>query len=225
MGNLVTPKQRPDYGEHRNAHGHIEMTPKDKRSKVEISEIEAAFARSFLANGFRGTSVDSVAKELGVPKGSVFYHIGTKEEVFFRVQMEGMREFTDQLRQIANSDDSPEIQLREAIRDSIRRVDPSVGPLFTISRDSHHLQPEHAAELEALRHDYQSLFIGIIESGIDAGIFRTQEHLKVVVFGILRFIGLVRDWYNPDGDLSLNELADVYWVFTCGGLGHDVRID
>ncbi|OYD66956.1 TetR/AcrR family transcriptional regulator [Rhodococcus sp. OK302] len=197
------------------------MTPKEKRPKIEASEIEAAFARSFLANGFRGTSVDSVARELGVPKGSVFYHIGTKEEVFFRVQMEGMREFTHQLRQITNSGNPPEIQLREAIRDSVRRVDPSAGPLFAISRDSHHLQPEHAAELEAVRHDYQSLFIGIIESGIDAGIFRTQEHLKVVVFGILRFIGLVRDWYNPDGDLSLDELADVYWVFICGGLGHD----
>ncbi|WP_237421953.1 hypothetical protein [Gordonia sp. SID5947] len=65
------------------------------------------------------------------------------------------------------------------------------------------------------------MFIGIIEDGVAAGTFRQQEHLKVVVFGILRFIGLVKDWYRPDGELSLNELADLYWSFTCRGLGHE----
>ncbi|MGC4961408.1 TetR/AcrR family transcriptional regulator [Gordonia sp. DT101] len=195
--------------------------PKAKRSRATATEIEAAFARSFLAHGYRGTSVDAVAKDLGMPKGSIFYHIGTKEAVFFRVQMAGMREFTDRLREIAESGEPAEIRLREAIRDSVRRVDPSAGPLFAMSRDNHHLPPEHAAELEEVRRDYQALFIGIIEDGVAAGTFRPQEHLKVVVFGILRFIGLVKDWYRSDGELSLNELADLYWSFTCRGLGHE----
>lgn len=208
----------------KRANGHVPgvTASKEKRPKATAADIEAAFARSFLAHGYRGTSVDAVAKELGVPKGSVFYHIGTKEEVFFRVQFQGMREFTDRLREIAESGEPADLRLREAIRDSVRRVDPSAGPLFAISRDSHHLQADHAAELEAVRHEYQTLFIGIIEAGVRDGIFRHQEHLKVVVFGILRFIGLVRDWYRPDGELSLNELADLYWEFTCRGLGHEV---
>ncbi|MYR08292.1 TetR family transcriptional regulator [Gordonia sp. SID5947] len=115
--------------------------PKAKRPKATAADIEAAFARSFLANGYRGTSVDAVAKDLGMPKGSIFYHIGTKEAVFFRVQMAGMREFTDRLREISESDEPAEIRLREAIRDSVRRVDPSAGPLFAMSRDNHHLPP------------------------------------------------------------------------------------
>ncbi|WP_232718816.1 TetR/AcrR family transcriptional regulator [Gordonia metallireducens] len=197
--------------------------PKTQRTKVTVTDIEAAFARSFLVNGYRGTSVDAVAKELGVPKGSIFYHIGTKEAVFFRVQMAGMREFTNRLRDIANTSEPAEIRLREAIRDSVRRVDPTAGPLFAMSRDNHHLPPEHAAELEAVRREYQALFTGIVEDGVEAGTFRRQEHLKVVIFGILRFIGLVRDWYRADGELSLNELADVYWAFICRGLGHEVE--
>lgn len=195
------------------------MAAKREREKPTARDIETAFARSFLEKGYRETSVESIARELGIPKGSVFYHIGTKEAVFFRVQMEGMREFTDRLGEIAQEDISAELRLKNAIFDSLRRVDPSVGPLFSVSRDSHYLEPENARKLEAVRHEYQELFIKIIQDGIDDGVFAPQQHLKVVVFGILRFIGLVRDWYKPEGDLSLDQIAEVYWEFTCRGLG------
>lgn len=197
-------------------------TRKRERGKGSAKEIEDAFARSFLEKGYRGTSVEAIAHELDIPKGSVFYHIGTKEAVFFRVQFEGMVEFTDSLRAIVEEDAPADVRLRSAIRDSVRRVDPSAGPLFMLSRDSHFLEPEHARELAAVRHEYQTLFTRIVEDGIDAGIFHPQEHLKVVVFGILRLVGLVRDWYRPDKDASLMDIADTYWRFICRGLGYEV---
>lgn len=198
-------------------------TPRRRRERPGPAEIAAAFAKSFLEKGYQGTSVESVARELDIPKGSVFYHIGTKEEVFFRVQMEGMEEFTASLRAIVQSSASPPERLREAIRDNIRRVDPAAGPLFNLTRDSHFLEKDHAREIEVVRDEYLSLFTSILDDGMEAGDFAPQPDTakKVVIFGLLRMIGLVRDWYRPGGDLSLSEVADIYWAFTCRGLGFE----
>jgi AcrR family transcriptional regulator len=192
-----------------------------QQAKPGAKEIEAAFARGFQENGYQATSVESVARELGVPKGSLFYHIGTKEDVFFRVQQQGMQEFTDSLRAIAEREAPAEERLREAIRDSIRRVDPSSGPLFFMRRDNRYLSTEHRHELQGVRDDYQRLFTKIILDGVDAGVFMPQKQLGVVVFGILRMIGNVVDWYRPGGPLSLEEIANVYWEFICRALGYD----
>jgi len=198
------------------------MSIQYKRNRVAEDEIVEAFARSFTKHGYLGTSVNSIALELGIAKGSVSYYIGSKEAILYRVHLEGIREFTEMLREIADSPLPAEQRLRAAIHDSLRRVDPEAGPLFHLSKDTRYLKPEHQATIAKVKREYLGLFTRIIEEGIDSGVFQPQTNLKVIIFGILRFVGLVKDWYNPDEALSLPEIAETYWEFICRGLGYQV---
>jgi AcrR family transcriptional regulator len=40
------------------------------------------FIKSFGANGFEGTSVDYLAKQVGIKKGSIYTHYSGKNEIF-----------------------------------------------------------------------------------------------------------------------------------------------
>ncbi|MFF6983842.1 TetR/AcrR family transcriptional regulator [Streptomyces sp. NPDC008343] len=54
--------------------------------------VEAAMRR-FADDGFHGTRVEVIAKDLGISKASVFQHFGTKEELFVSAFRQAVRSF------------------------------------------------------------------------------------------------------------------------------------
>lgn len=63
-------------------------TPRKKTSQRILSAASRIFGRS----GYRGASVDDVAKEAGVSKGLVHYHFHTKEKLVIAAQKATFRE-------------------------------------------------------------------------------------------------------------------------------------
>jgi AcrR family transcriptional regulator len=52
------------------------------RREIDDDRIAEAAMRHFAEHGYKGTRVEDVAHDLGIAKGSVFRHFGTKEELF-----------------------------------------------------------------------------------------------------------------------------------------------
>jgi len=53
------------------------------RSAAKRERIVEAAMRAFAENGYQGTKVEDVAAELGIAKGSIFQHFGSKAGLFF----------------------------------------------------------------------------------------------------------------------------------------------
>jgi TetR/AcrR family transcriptional regulator, acrAB operon repressor len=67
----------------------------------------AAAVDSFARLGYQGTSIDRIAREVGVTKGAVYYHFRDKEELLFAAVQDRIGGFErDVLRTIPNSDDA-----------------------------------------------------------------------------------------------------------------------
>jgi AcrR family transcriptional regulator len=196
------------------------------RGQIDKSRIEEAFGRSFQKNGYQATSVESVARELGIPKGSIFHHVGTKEAVFVRLLVESMIEFADLTEQIADSPVSSPERLRIAIRDSVRRsADLPMPPtLSAFEGGTPSLSDEDRNTYLNHRERYERAFSRIISDGISDGVFDEQEEFRLIVFGILRLLGGIDTWYRSDGRLSHMEIADIYWAFFCQSLGFPAEV-
>ncbi len=66
--------------------------PKDPRLR---GRIVTAAAREFATRGFRGASLDRIARRAGVTKGGIYFHFRSKEDLFFAAldeQRAGRRE-------------------------------------------------------------------------------------------------------------------------------------
>ena len=69
-----------------------------------IDQIISGAERAFLDNGYELTSMDAVAKQAGVARGSVYNHFSSKEELFLAVMRRGTAEFVERsLRHDADS--------------------------------------------------------------------------------------------------------------------------
>ena len=77
----VPPRvRRPGERPHRGAMEPVDRIEAPPTSKAE--SILAAAKRTFLAAGFGAVSMDTIAREAGVSKATVYAHFAGKEELF-----------------------------------------------------------------------------------------------------------------------------------------------
>src|SRR4051794_38523212 len=78
-------------------------------------EVLSAAARVFHAQGYAGTSVQDVADELGILKGSLYHYISSKEELLFRLLDGTHTDVSRILDEVAAADLPPLERLREYV--------------------------------------------------------------------------------------------------------------
>ncbi len=64
---------------------------RSERTQDKRAQIVATAMRHFAENGYQGARIDDIAGELGIAKGSIFQHFGSKSGLFFEVFMSAVR--------------------------------------------------------------------------------------------------------------------------------------
>jgi len=85
-------------------------------------------------------------------------------------------------------------------------------------REIRHLTPENAATIREKRAEFRDHIESIIKEGIENGEFRKNLEAKMITFAILGITNWSYQWFNPSGDLSVRELADMYTDFILHGI-------
>jgi len=86
------------------------------RTLTRLAIINAA-AKLFAHQGFEKTTVDEVATEAGIAKGTIFYNFKTKDEIFFSVLKQGIDNLADLARERAEGRTTP-IEKMDAVYDA-----------------------------------------------------------------------------------------------------------
>ena len=85
------------------------------RTLTRLAIINAA-AKLFALQGFEKTTVDEVALEAGIAKGTIFYNFKTKDEIFLSVLQQGIDNLTGLAREQAERGTTPTEKM-EAVYD------------------------------------------------------------------------------------------------------------
>lgn len=72
-------------------------------NKTKRAIFEAAI-KIFSTNGYEGATMDDMAQEAGVAKGTLYYHFKSKEELFKYIITEGMELIGEQLNEAAEKE-------------------------------------------------------------------------------------------------------------------------
>lgn len=86
-----------------------------ERDEGKRQAILAAAKRLFAAKGFHGSSVSDIAREAGLPVGSLYTYFAGKDEVFRSVVDEGWEEFYGELAEALGGPGRPEDKLSLAV--------------------------------------------------------------------------------------------------------------
>lgn len=86
----------------------------DRDCETKRAILEAA-RRRFLHYGYKKTTIDEIAMDAGVGKGTVYLYFCGKEDLLLSIACEVKRNITEQMRAISSSLASPEEKLRRML--------------------------------------------------------------------------------------------------------------
>ncbi|WP_319432321.1 TetR/AcrR family transcriptional regulator [Mycobacterium sp. RTGN5] len=175
-------------------------------------------AAVFGREGFGRARLEDVAAEVGINRASLYYYVGTKEELLIALIEGPALEMTRHCREALESDGRADVKLRRALRHYVEDLQ-NRPELFLLFSESHHIAAMSGTEgIVSNADDYGRTLLAIIEEGITTEVFRSDLDPRMVMLGVLGMHNWIYRWYVPGGRRSLTEIGDVFAEMILSGL-------
>jgi AcrR family transcriptional regulator len=175
-------------------------------------------ARSlFSERGYPATTVRDIAREMKMQAGSLYAHIESKEDVLWEIVERAAEQFLAAVEPIALSGESPTEKLRQMVRAHVQVVADNLEDATIFLHEWKFLGEERRRAIAARRNDYERLYRHVIDEGIQARAFASADP-KMAALLVLSAVNWMPQWYNPDGPLSPQEVADSFSEMILRGL-------
>lgn len=185
-------------------------------------EVLNAAARLFSERGYADTSVQDVADELGILKGSLYHYIRTKEDLLFWLLEDVHRDVEEILEDVAEAEGlDPVERIALYVR---RQVLYNLDNLERISIYYHDMERLSADRLESIvarRRAHERFIAGLIRDAQSQGLADTSLDPRVLANCLFGTIIWTYRWYRPNGRVSRQSIAEHCADFVLRGIvGH-----
>jgi AcrR family transcriptional regulator len=176
----------------------------------------------FDKKGFTGTSIKEIVEELNVTKGTFYYYFKSKEELLKDIHLTYIDDLIDQQKVILeDSSKDSTAKLYGLIFMVISNIRSNLESARIFTREVRHLSGKHVEEIKAKRNLFRMRYQELIETGIRQGEFKDTIPADMLTFGILGIINWTYYWYNPEGEVTEEELAQMFTNVILEGVKKD----
>ena len=170
-------------------------------------ELVQIAGRLFAENGFHVTTIRDVADAAGIQSGSLYHHFTSKESMVEEL----LREYWDKLlegyRGVAADEPDATRAARGLVRRSVVLLDECRYALRIMLSDWAYLAKSFPFMEESLQ-ECQDIWIEILERGQREGAFDEGLDAKIVYRTIMASVSGTTRWFDPNGRLGVEALAD-----------------
>lgn len=168
------------------------MMNKTKRKIFEAS------MKLFSEKGYEGTSIEEITSEVGVAKGTLYYHFTSKEEIFDFLISEGMGLLENSIQIKVNKQESYIDKIRAIILIQIKLI-AKYEKFITILTTEMWGTGERAKVCQNFVNGYLGDIKNILDEGIEKGELKetNTDFMSKEILGFL-FSGLYEKKTNPD---------------------------
>lgn len=161
-------------------------------------------ARLFHAKGYAGTSVEAIARELGVSKAVIHYYWGTKEELLEEIQDSALLLLRGKLCQVVLEESPYETWLEATVSAYIDAVLENRFFISVLVRDFASSERTREKRRAFMRECQKE-----IEADISAGGVRDFDP-HVLILALVGMCSTIANWYDPEGKMSREEIKETY---------------
>lgn len=187
-------------------------------------EVLDAAVKVFHERSYAAATVQDVADELGILKGSLYHYIDTKEDLLFRLCEAVHRDVEAILEEVRAIEG---LSALERLRTFVRRqVEYNLDHLPEISvyyHDGDRLEGERKAEVVAMRRANTAFVSGLIKEAQEAGDADPSIDARLQANCLFATVIWTYRWYRPGGRDSRQKIADACAAYAIGGLVGDRR--
>jgi AcrR family transcriptional regulator len=202
------PSRAERHARHARTAGLHRLPPlslSTSRRALARAEILTAAAELFRARGYRATTLEELARRLGMSKKTLYGHFRSKEDLLAAIFHRTMTLVEQGLAAIVRSRVAPTEQLREVIRHQVRTVvaEQAFLTVFFAEETSLPIRLRRAITRRKARYDHAV-------QGIVKRCGRLTVHPRLLVFALLGMSNWTHRWYDPQGRWEADDIADAF---------------
>ena len=189
-----------------------------REGKAIRVDILNAASHVFGTKGYDRATLDDVAEVVGMQKGSLYYHIDSKEQLLLQIHERlNTTLLTRTKLKLGGRKGTPADDLADAIRVLVELIAESREEVRVALKEYHHLSPENALIILDHRKAYMKLIADIIKRIMSNGSVPSRRKLEIIAFGVLGMAYFVSEWYDEKKDAP-EQIADIYTALIMRGL-------
>ncbi|WP_173916394.1 TetR/AcrR family transcriptional regulator [Halobacillus sp. Marseille-Q1614] len=166
--------------------------------------------RLFEQYGFHGVTVKQIVEASKTSKGGFYHHFHSKEELLFVIHDAFITYVSKEARAAMAIHSSPVYQIQAIIRSFVKVFDLYKPHISVFYQESIYLKPAYEKQIKRKRDEFKQMVLQVIEEGQTTGHFRKEVPPILVTMSILGMVNWIYKWYDPDGEFSIDEIADAY---------------
>jgi AcrR family transcriptional regulator len=185
------------------------------RRNRDAEVIEAAI-KVFWQKGFAAASVQDVADEVGVLKGSLYHYIDSKEDLLFRIFDESHTQASAIVKEVAATDAPPLERLRIYVERYLAWYLEHIERVSLYFSEWRHLTGARRTTVLKQRRLYEDFIRNLLREAQKADEIPAGLDLNYATFFILGGMQSVPVWYSREGRDSPQQIATVFAAMTIG---------
>ena len=178
---------------------------RDEQFALKRAELLKQAARAFNAHGYHETSLDQVAKVLGVTKPALYYYIKNKQEILFECHVLSVELADRAIDGLAGATGSAFDRLIQLMRHYVEMITGELGA-FAVLTEFDALEPANRKLIAQRRARMNSVVRELIAEGVADGSIRSVDP-KVTTLFFLGSLNWMMRWFDPAGPLTNVQIA------------------
>jgi TetR/AcrR family transcriptional regulator, cholesterol catabolism regulator len=178
--------------------------------------IETA-AQVFRQKGYHGASMEDLAQATRLKKASLYHHFTSKQEILLEILDRALQLLLEKISAITSQNIPADKKLRLMIRQYMQILSENVDLAAVLLFEHRALDRRQHMRHIPNRDKFESLWREVIEEGVHKKIFRFDDP-PMAVRALLGQMNWTITWYSPEGDKSIEQIADDYSNLLLHGL-------
>lgn len=193
--------------------------PSGSQSKpgTRLEEVLQSAANIFFAKGFHASSIEDVARDVGMLKGSLYYYIKSKDDLLFQLLLAGIEDGDAFIARQIDPAGDPLEQLERAIRAQIDYIIQNKVPFGLFLHEFDSLSGKRQHKLISVMSRYNSRFVELVRHGQQQGQLISGEPW-LIVNGILGMCNWLYRWYDTDHVSGPEQIKQVFLRMILSGI-------
>lgn len=190
----------------------------EPETSERITQILDVSARIFASKGYEGTSMRDISEACKISKSLLYHHFTNKDELYTRVAETAAKELYSFVEGRVAAETSPSQKVRAfmlATAEYFHRY----RWAWIASTNAFWSDPKRRREKERVmkRKRYEQHLRMLIRDAVEAGEFREIDEAMTGRL-ILSALNWMHRWYDPGGESSPQEIADMFFDMIFKGL-------
>lgn len=174
----------------------------------EFSPILQGALEAFHEDGFHGASIRDLARRVGVTVPAIYYHHPSKESLLFALLDASIGHLLRMCR-AAESEGATRAECFDNLVVCLVRYTAQSGKVAYLHSEMRSLDAEHRRAYVEQRSAVEGLVREAVEDCMHAGDMHVGNP-RQATRAILGMIQSIATWYDPEGPIGVDELADEY---------------